>query len=529
MVLGKGVVSHYVAHEGVGIAEEIAGRQGGPEALASLAVEEENAVEAQKKAGVLPDLTVANPVLDAPRLQEAGKTQLRKDLQRFTHPGVPVGGQVALGRQEVRYEVRGKQHLVEIDGAGQLDAIVAHVACLNGSVLHEPVLHPDVPLLHVGSAHAGIDGEEGGSGIGQNSVAGGAGNPELGHRNGNQAAAADRAAESRKGHRLAQAVVAPHGVQHRGNAVVDHVVDAVAGPDDGPVPGAGLKGDADVGSEVVAVAGVKGPSVGGAGQIHHRVRVQHRLPTTHRQEGQPLGLVGHRVILPAESQVQAQTAGDPPSVSHVEVDEVLLEQVGVGGPVDIARMGRGGVERLTGAVDKSSQGSQKSGGSSKLAGSNPPGENIGHQGIGVSGTEPQGVGGYGSPVIELIHLGQANASAHLDGVVPLDPGNVVHDVHVAGVAPLSQKILDGVAKTAPQRQPVAQGKGLVGEEPGTRGLVAHPGLVGDVGLQQAGQGEGTQPALGTLPGAGQTGKDGVDAVEHRVGGLQAKLVENPGE
>ena len=315
MVLGEGVVAHHVAHEGVGITQEIAGGQGGAEALASLAVEEENAVGGQKTPDVLTDLPVADPVLDAPRLQEARKTQLRKDLQRFTDSGIPVGGQVALGRQEVSHEVRGQQHLVEIDGAGQLDAVVADVAQLDGSVLHEPVLHPDVPLLHVGGAHAGIDGEECGRGIGQNSVPGGARYPELGNRNGNQPAGADRAAESRKRHLLAQAGVASQGVQHRGNAVVDHVVDSVAGPDDGPVPGPGLKGDADVGSEVVAVAGVKGPSVGGAGQIDDGVRVQHRLPTAHRQDGQTLGLVRHRVIFPAETEVQAQAAGDPPGVS----------------------------------------------------------------------------------------------------------------------------------------------------------------------------------------------------------------------
>ena len=420
-------------------------------------------------------------------------------------------------RPEVRHEVRGQQQLVEIDGTGQLDAVVADVAQLNGGVLHELVLHPDVPLLHVGGAHAGVDGKDGGQGIGQNSVPGGAWNPEFGNRNGNQAAAADRAAESRESHRLAQAVVASQGVEHRGQAVVDHIVDSVAGAHNGPVPGPGLPSDADVGREVVAVVVVKRPSVGGAGQIDDGVGIQHRFHPAHRQQGQTLGLVRHRVKLPAESEVQAQAAGDPPSVSQVEVDKVLGEQVGIGGSIDEAREGRDCVEHLLGAVDKSSQRPQQSRGAAQLAGGDPSGKEIGHQGIGVSGPEPQFVGGQNPGIVELIHLGQAHASAHLDGVVPLDPGKVVHDVHVAGVAPLIQKVTDGVAKATPQRQLVAQGKGLVVVEPGTRSLEAQPGLVGDIGIQQAAQGKGTQLASGTLPGAGQAGEDGVDAVEHRVG------------
>ena len=84
VVLRERIVADDIADEGIGVGIEIACRKSGAVSLASLSGKEESAVGRQKAADILSDLTVPNPVLYAPRLQESTETESREYLQGFT-------------------------------------------------------------------------------------------------------------------------------------------------------------------------------------------------------------------------------------------------------------------------------------------------------------------------------------------------------------------------------------------------------------------------------------------------------------
>ena len=211
-----------------------------------------------------------------------------------------------------------------------------------------------------------------------------------GLRNGCQPAAADRAAESREGDGLAQTVVAPQGVEHRCQVVVDHVVQAVSGAQNGLV--GNLPGQTHVGSEVVPVVVEERPSVGRAGEIDDGVGVQHRFDAAYGQQGQAVRLVRDGVELPPDSESEAEFRSGAPRVRQVKVDEVLGEKTRLRGPVDESRSRRGDVERLFRLVNETSQSAQQPGSGAQLAGGNAAGKDIGNQRVRVPRAETEEVG-----------------------------------------------------------------------------------------------------------------------------------------
>ena len=527
IVLGERAVSDHVADEGIGIAEEEADGQGGSEPLAPFAVEEEHPVGRQEPADVLPDLTISNPVLNAAGLQESAETESRKDLQGFTGVGVAIGGQIPLGAPEVRHEFRRQQDLIQIDGTGQLDAVVSHVAQLDGGVLQQLMLEADVPLLHIGGPQVLIDGEEGSSGIGQDLVARGPGELEFGYRNRHQAAAADGAANSREDLIQAQARVAPHRVERRREAAVDHVVEAVAAAENGFVRDSPREPEA--GSVVVQVVLEERPSIGGAGEIDTRIGIEHCLGATHRQQGQSLGLVRDRVKFPSKPEIQGEFGDDAPGIREVEIDEILFEDTGLRGPVHIPRSSRRGVERLVCRVDNPGHGCQHPRGTVQVTGRNPAGEQAGSQRVRIPRTEIESIGGNNPRIVETVDLGPAHAPPDLDGVISIHPGQVVHRVQVARITTLGHKIPYRIREAPRETEPVPLRKGLVGKKLDTGDLETETPFIGDGRTEPTSEGEGSQPAVGPLACSGKTREDGTDGVARGVGNIKCELVKRAGE
>ena len=518
------MIADDVAHVGIGIGIEVANRQRRAEPLPAFSVEEEDPVGGQKAADVLSDLAVPDPVLNAPRLQEAAQAELGKDLQRFADSGVPVGGEVPPRPPEILHEGVRQQELVQIDGADEVGAAVSDVARLDRGVRPELILQPDVPLLHGRRPQVGIEREQGGRGIGQDSVARGPRNLELGRLDRDQPAAADRAADPRQHDGLVQSVIGAERIRDRRHVVVEHVVPRESRAQDQLI--GQLAGHADVRGEVVPVAVEEGPSGRRSGEVDDGVRVEHRLGAAHRQQCQALRLVGDGVQLPPEAEGQAGFRGDPPGVSHMEVQEVLAENASLRRSVHEPRGRRDDVEGSIGFVDDAAERRQQPGGPAQLVGRDPAGEQPGHEWIRDSGAEAERVGRHESRVVVGVDLRPPNAPAQLDGVRSRDPGQAVAELQVAGLASLVHEVPDGIGEPA-EAQTIAVGEGLVVGEPGPVALDAEARLVHGVPPDRAGQAERRERTPRALARPRPTREDGVDVVEHGVRRVQAEMMQRP--
>ena len=168
------------------------------------------------------------------------------------------------------------------------------------------------------------------------------------------------------------------------------------------------------------------------------------------QQGQSLCLVRDGMKLPTHSQRQVQVTGEPPCVSQVKVQEILRQNPPLGGPVNITRSARNDVEALVRRIEEPAQSRQQIGGRAAFIGRDAAGKIIREQRIGISRAETEIVSRQKTPMIEVIDPGPADTPARFDGMVALDPRQIVDPLDVAGVPPLVQEIPDRGSKTRPQ-------------------------------------------------------------------------------